>query len=149
MKQFADPIRETIDAVVDALAKLNTNQLTTQPEPGKWSKQEIMGHLLDSAANNHQRFVRAAYEDVTSFPSYNQDAWVQVQQYNELPWGSLIKLWEMYNRHICHVIEHLPDEALLIMCDIGRDKLVTLDFAIQDYHRHMRHHLNQIVDLGN
>lgn len=81
------------------------------PAPGKWSPKQIVGHLVDSAANNHQRFVRAALQDELVFAGYAQEEWVAVQRYQQAAWADLLALWLAYNRHIATVMAAVPDEA--------------------------------------
>lgn len=102
--------------------------------------------MIDSAANNHQRFVRACSDQARGFPPYDQEAWTRVQRCNEADWGNLIALWTAYNRHLCHVIERLPEAALSNACTIGQPEPVTLEFVVGDYVRHMKHHLTDLVD---
>jgi len=80
--------------------------------PGKWSPKEIVGHLIDSAANNHQRFVRAQFQDNLIFTGYEQQMWVSAQHYGEASWPSLVSLWKMYNLHLLHLISHIPVHRL-------------------------------------
>ena len=68
---------------------------------GSWTKKEILGHLIDSAAINHQRFVRAQFTDDLVFDGYVQDDWVKVQDYQNRDWRELVELWHGYNRHRC------------------------------------------------
>jgi hypothetical protein len=110
----------------------------------KWSKKEILGHLIDSAANNHQRFVRAQLSKELSFPGYEQESWIRVQHYQTASWKDLISLWENYNRHIAHVISTMPADVLNNICIVGNGEPVTLLFLVEDYVRHMEHHLKQI-----
>ena len=91
-------------------------------KPDKWSKKEILGHLIDSALNNHQRCVRAGYNVADQFPAYDQNEWVHIQQYDKLSWHDLIKLWSDCNQHLCHVIECLPQETKSNLCNIGKEK---------------------------
>ena len=95
--------------------------------------------------NNHQRCVRAGYRAADEFPPYNQNQWVDIQHYNELDWHDLIRFWNELNQHLCHVIEHLPDEVKFNKCGIGKEEPVTLEFVIKDYLRHMQHHIEQIL----
>src|SRR5258707_7233138 len=76
-----------------------------KPGPDRWSKKEILGHLIDSAANNHQRFVRAQLILHLDFPEYEQDLWVAAQSYATEPWLDLVNLWVAYNRHILHLLK--------------------------------------------
>ena len=103
----------------------------------------MIGHLIDSAANNHQRFVRAQEGDSYTGPGYSQDEWVAVQGYQDAPWDDLIVLWAAYNRHLARVIERIPDARRSTACTIGPDAPKTLGFVASDYVRHLRHHLAQ------
>ena len=109
-----------------------------------WSVKEIVGHLIDSAANNHQRFVRAQHAQRLEFAGYEQNLWVRSQDYQSYPWHELVDFWMLYNRHLAYVITRVPAAALKISCRIGDDKPVTLGFLIEDYLRHLRHHVRQI-----
>jgi hypothetical protein len=112
--------------------------------PGGWSRKQLMGHLIDSASNNHQRFVRAMLEDTLEFPGYDQAGNVRVQAVAEADWQLLVSLWASYNRYLAHVIAHLPEEKLAIVCRIGTREPVTLKFLAEDYLAHLLHHLRQI-----
>jgi hypothetical protein len=111
---------------------------------GKWSRKQILGHLIDSAANNHQRFVRAQEQPSLVFPGYAQNHWVSCQRYSERAWSDLVALWESYNRHLAHVVASIPEERRATWCVIGDGEPVTLGFLVTDYIRHLRHHLEQI-----
>ena len=60
------------------LATISDEIASYQPATGRWSKKEILGHLIDSAANNHQRFVRAQFVQSLDTPSYEQERWVSI-----------------------------------------------------------------------
>jgi hypothetical protein len=115
--------------------------LTSRPAPGKWCPKEILGHLVDSAANNHQRFVRAALAGELSFPGYVQDGWVSVQRWAEEDWDVIVDLWTALNRHLAHVLDGLPEAARSAQCRIGDRPAVTLTALAEDYLRHLEHHL--------
>jgi hypothetical protein len=103
----------------------------------------VIGHLIDSAANNHQRFVRAQEGAAYTGPGYTQDHWVAVQGYQDASWDDLIALWSAYNRHLARVIERIPDSKRGTTCTIGANAPVTLGFVAADYVRHLLHHLGQ------
>ena len=142
----SDGIRETISAAKPELLKIPPESAAKKSNPGSWSKKEILGHLIDSASNNHQRFVRGAQNAAMNFPVYKQDLWVEVQHYNEMDWSSLIELFYQYNYHISRVIDFLPRESLNNPCNIGKEKPVTLKFLIEDYLRHLNHHIKKILE---
>ena len=130
------------DTVPDKLRRISDTDFSNKPFPDKWSKKELVGHLIDSAANNHQRFVRTQFETPAIF--YEQDLWVSVQQYQKENIENLISLWEHYNRHLAHIIKNVPDNYLA-KTTTGRDgKAYTLLFIIEDYISHLEHHLKQI-----
>lgn len=114
--------------------------------PGTWLRKEILGHLIDSAVNNHQRFVRTQMSGELSFPDYDGDSWVAVQGYRERHWRALVSLWAELNAHLVHVISRIPPDRLGTPCRIGPSQPVTLEFIVRDYVKHLRHHLEQILD---
>jgi hypothetical protein len=146
LKEFARQLRALLEKVEPLLMQMPGDDPSVKPAADEWSKKEILGHLIDSAANNHQRFVRAAYGAATQFPPYEQETWVRIQQYNQRPWKSLIALWSAYNRHLIHVIESLPEDARSAACNIGKDQPAALDFVVKDYHSHLLLHLKDILD---
>jgi hypothetical protein len=111
---------------------------------GGWSRKQVLGHLIDSASNNHQRFVRAALQGSLEFPRYDQDGCVRVQAVESVLWPLLVTLWTNYNLYLAHVIANLPADKLEAQCRIGEDEPVTLRFLAEDYLTHLLHHLAQI-----
>jgi hypothetical protein len=145
MKTTSEKIREIVLAAKPELLKIPPEIASKKPTPDTWSKKEILGHLIDSAANNHQRFVRGAQNIAGDFPTYNQNRWVEVQHYTDMNWADLVEFFSQYNLHLCHVIESLPQETLGNPCNFGKESPVTLEFVIEDYLRHLRHHVEQIL----
>jgi hypothetical protein len=114
--------------------------------PDKWSPKQIMGHLIDSAANNHQRFVRGQLVDELVDPGYAQQGWVDAQRYAERPWVDVVELWAAYNRHLAHVIAAVPEARRAAPIRIGGDAPMTLSEVALDYVAHIQHHLRQIFE---
>ena len=110
----------------------------------RWSRKEIFGHLVDSAANNHQRFIRAAIAGDYAGPNYQQDAWIAAGAYQDFNWDKLQSLWLTYNALIAHVLERIPTERAQASCSIGNGDPVTLQFLAEDYVAHLQRHLDQI-----
>ena len=147
MKSFqesAAALNSTIEMVTPWLRHLSDAEAAVRPAPGKWSKKEILGHLMDSASNNPQRFVRAALQGELTFPGYDQERLVALQRFQDLDWAFLIDLWAAYNRLLAHVLHALPTSAHGVTCRIGPYKPATLGWIADDYVEHMKHHLNQI-----
>jgi hypothetical protein len=144
MKELSQKLRKVIDVAEPKLRKTNATESTKPVLAGGWSRKEVMGHLIDSASNNHQRFVRATLQESLDFPGYEQDGCVRVQAPQEADWELLVSLWAAYNRYLAHVIAHLPESKLGTACRIGSGEAVTLDFLAKDYLRHLVHHLRQI-----
>jgi hypothetical protein len=130
-------------AIEDAIRRVEALPPSTKEGSG-WTRSEILGHLIDSALNNHQRFVRAALDGVYSGPGYSQDAWVTLQDYRATPWPELVVLWVSLNRLLVRVVERIPAARLAAQCVVGEGEPVTLEFLIDDYVRHLRHHLHQL-----
>ena len=154
---YVDGLLQSVERAVPALLALGEETSRRRADPRKWSPCEVIGHLIDSASNNHQRFVRAQFQENLVFPGYDQDAWVRVQRYADVPWQELVTLWAAFNRHIAHVMEAVPAETRnrrrlrhnlgeLAWVPPPNDELATLDYFMSDYVGHLRHHLRQILD---
>lgn len=144
MKEIADQLQNLIDQSAHQLFEITEPESEARPAPGKWSKKEIIGHLIDSTSNNHQRFVRAQETQSLSLPGYSQNFWVERQGYQNEPWKTLVALWTTYNTHLVHLISNIPRDCADRLCTIGSDKPVTLQWVVEDYVKHAEHHLEQI-----
>lgn len=118
-----------------------------RPKPGGWCAREILGHLVDSACNNHRRFIIGRGAPPVVFQGYDGDEWVDRQRYAERPFGDIATLWAAYNRHLVHVIATTPADALIQSGQGPEGGTVTLGFLMEDYVHHLRHHLDQIRTL--
>jgi hypothetical protein len=144
MHQPSVRLIQVIEETETRLSAISESESATRSGAGKWSRKEILGHLIDSASNNHQRFVRAQLDGALNFPGYQQDSWNRAQHYQSEPWSNLVQLWASYNRHLAHVIAAIPDEAGPQICVIGGGAPVTLEFLVNSYVVHLEHHLQQI-----
>jgi hypothetical protein len=135
--------------------EISETQAEIRPTPNQWSAKEVLGHLIDSAANNHRRFVEAQLKDELVFPGYDQERWVAVQQYQQAPWLTLIALWKEYNLHLAHLIAAIPETTLkqsrskhaldrIATQKVSADTPVSLEYLIRDYFKHLQAHLDQI-----
>ena len=138
-------LEKHIQEVPEHFKQFSTEVLLQKPAPGKWSKQEILGHLIDSAINNLKRFTDTQY-----FPQpytvirYNQDELVVINRYQQLPLEHLLQLWSILNKQILNIISTIPTEKLPYTVIIPSGDSKTLEWLAIDYVAHMEHHLKQI-----
>jgi hypothetical protein len=112
---------------------------------GKWTRKEVLGHLIDSALNNYHRVIRAQAAAELRFPDYEQRHWVDAGGYADRSWRDLVQLWAQLNVQLAHAIARVSDAALGRLCYIGGGAPVTLEDVVRDYPRHLEHHLRQIL----
>jgi len=144
MKVIADEL-ESILRTADTLRLMDDRTVSIRPGPDKWSKKEILGHLIDSASNNHQRFIRMQLVPRLELPGYQQNEWVRIQHYQDRPWSEIVDLWHMYNVHLATVIRHADPNSLRNKWRGPDGEDLDLEFVMRDYLVHMRHHLDQIL----
>jgi uncharacterized damage-inducible protein DinB len=142
-------VLELVESSYAKLREISDDEATQPIEPGQWSRKQVMGHLIDSACNNHQRFVRGQWCERLEFPAYQQEEWVECQRYDLREWGELVELWRAYNRHLVHVIGVMGEEHLRTPCVVGwgteSDNVMLLSEVIEHYWEHMEHHLGQVL----
>jgi hypothetical protein len=130
------------------LRDIDEAKAAERPHGLRRSRKEILGHLVDSAGNNHQRFVRAQLEVVSRFPPYAGDGFLGAQGYPERPWLEIVALWRALNQHLVHVAARIPGEKLGHVCTVSADEPSTLGDHVVDYVDHLEHHLAQILEPG-
>jgi hypothetical protein len=144
MKDLSEKLLAVIDAAEPKLREISQPESEKPVLSGGWSRKQLIGHLIDSASNNHQRFVRASQQASLEFPGYDQEGNTRVQAPQEADWLLLVSLWAAYNRYLAHIIARLPASKLETSCRIGSGQPVTLRFIATDYLTHLVHHLSQI-----
>jgi hypothetical protein len=144
-REIATDLCRAIDEAAVRFAGADEGRTAQRPAPGTWCAREILGHLLDSAVNNHRRFVLGPAPGTTRFDGYDQEWWVASQKYAEVPFRDLATLWVAYNRHLAHVMSTTSDEAAACtaLSPDGGER-ISVGFLMADYVRHLRHHLEQI-----
>lgn len=147
LKKVIDRLQEHINRTPSEFLRYPEGELRRKPAPDKWSKKELLGHLIDSAANNHHRFIKIQFMAQPFFvEGYAQNDWVRIQNYNEKDSQQLVNLWKVYNEHILYIIQNTSEENLNIKIN-AEDAFETADtlfFLMKDYVDHMDHHLKQI-----
>jgi hypothetical protein len=151
---YITELRTIVERETPRLLGAAPDAVERRPAKGGWSAKEVLGHLIDSAAVNHQRFVRAQWQDLV-FAGYAQDDWVAAQQYQSAPWLELVALWREYNRQLARVMTAVPIEVRtrqqrrhnlheIAMRPVPAEEPATLDYLMSDYVEHVQHHLKQI-----
>lgn len=160
METWLEDYRQTVDSASAKLMQIDEAKSEAPRAEDHWSAKEIIGHLIDSAANNHARFVLGQLKDDLVFPGYDQDGWVRTNHYQERSWFELIELWRAYNLHLHHLMSHADKTKLNTPCTlhtlqeiafktVPQTEPVTLEYLMEDYIDHLKHHLAQILDDGN
>lgn len=139
-------LQQHIQEVPQLFNQFAPDTILQQPAPGKWSKQQILGHLIDSAVNNLKRFIDSQYQPQPyQVPRYNQDEVVAANHYEELPLAHLLQLWASLNQQIWFVVSAIPADKLAYVIITPGGETKTVEWLAIDYVEHMEHHLRQLV----
>lgn len=155
MQPWSD-LRTAVEQALPALRAMDEAATSVPPAPGKWCAREVIGHLVDSATNNHGRLVRAQLQDSMRSEGYEQDGWVRVQRYRDRSWPELVELWYRLNLHLADVMEAAPMEELTrarrdhnlaqrAFRSAPANEPATLGWFMEDYVEHLKHHLRQVL----
>jgi hypothetical protein len=146
MEQIAKQLQQIVNEYSQKLKSVSEDQYAFKPAPSKWSKKEILGHLIDSAQNNIRRFVVAQYEDLPKIV-YKQDSWVDIAGYQAYSTKDLIELWRLLNSHASVILSRMSKEATGRKCYTNDPAPHTIEWLARDYIKHLLHHLHQVLDL--
>jgi DinB superfamily len=146
MEKITTELKEIISDFSIRIKEIETNEFNTKPYPNKWSKKEVLGHLIDSAHNNLRRFVAGQYEQQPNIV-YDQDFWVSANDYQHMKDADVITLWQLLNERIIAILNNMPLENYNRSCDTGKisPSTHTMQWLAADYVKHLKHHLNQII----
>ncbi|MBI3652646.1 MAG: DinB family protein [Acidobacteria bacterium] len=145
--EFVADFSNSVLQAYEELQTVTEEKASEKPHENQWSVKELLGHLLDSASNNHQRFVRLQIFDEIEFPFYQQDDFVRANHYQKHSWKGLLEFWKLYNLHLVHIIENLDPSKLNNVWITPDNERLTLEHIVEDYLRHLNHHLEQIKNL--
>jgi hypothetical protein len=137
-------LHSLLEEVPERLGRMPLGKVDAKTAELTWSPKQELGHLLDSAANNHQRIVRAQIEQEPAMPGYNADEWVELHKYQDRDWQEMIGIWRALNMQLLVAAEAVPDTAWERTCTIGDSMPLTLKFVFEDYLEHMMHHLQHM-----
>jgi hypothetical protein len=149
LSMVASEIEDVVDNFVQKSCDWPEVLLLFRPTENAWCIKEIIGHLIDSASNNHQRMVRLQIKDQLEFPDYqhDNDKWVNLQGYTKRPWPELLALWQQFNRHIAHLIRSVDERCLHRVWIRDSQSHIPLADLMRDYLRHLRLHVEQIDEI--
>ena len=147
MKAIVDDLNLTIAGFMEKLRAIGENDMRSRPRPDKWSRIEVIGHLIDSAHSNLRRFVTGQYEEEPPHIIYDQNFWVKANAYHQAPVDTVVTLWILMNHRIATVLSYMDEKNYSKQCDTGKGEksLKTIIWLAADYVKHMRHHLNQVI----
>jgi DinB family protein len=146
MNQIAKQLQQIVIEYSEKLKSVSEDEYSFKPAPNKWSRKEILGHLVDSAQNNIRRFVVAQYEDLPKIV-YKQDHWVAMAGYQDYDAKELIELWRLLNNHASTILSLINKETAQRKCDTNDAASHTIEWLAADYIKHLLHHLHQVLDL--
>ena len=146
MKNTIQELQSLINEYSNKFSAINETDFSHKPLPTKWSRKEVVGHLIDSAQNNLRRFIVAQYEPQTKI-IYEQDFWVNVNGYQQMKKEETIALWRLMNERICDVLRSMPESNYEKESNTGNTEvqLHSIQWLAEDYVKHIKHHLNQVI----
>ncbi len=144
INQALEKLNYIVEKVPSMLAQISEEKISEKPSPNKWSKKEIIGHLIDSATNNHQRFVRGQFENIPEI-RYDQNEWNKYSFYQQMDSKQIILFWIIYNKQLIEIIKRIQVDNLKKQVKVGNN-LWTIEYIFKDYVEHMEHHLKQVVE---
>jgi hypothetical protein len=146
MEKIIEDLRAVIQEFSKKITAMPDAELYAKPFPNKWSKIEVVGHLIDSAQNNLRRFICGQYEATPPRIVYDQDFWVTANRYSQAPKTDVIQLWVLLNERIAGILKTMPATNYSKECNTGQaSEHRTLEWLATDYVKHLKHHLNQIL----
>jgi hypothetical protein len=143
MKSTTQELERLVASYIQKFNEFSETEFNTKPSPQKWSRKEVVGHLIDSAQNNLRRFIVGQYEESPPKIVYQQDFWVGANGYQTMKKEDVIQLWRLINERIIAVLENMPAENYNKQCETST--LHSIEWLADDYVKHMKHHINQII----
>lgn len=145
MNDLPERLRRIVAKEEPLLRAIADSPAGASPDVERWSKKQEIGHLVDSAINNRVRFAKAALEGRFEGPSYDARGWVELGGYSQMRWADLVDLWKALNIALATLMSRIPEERRTAECRIGESFSAPLEFVVDDYIRHLQHHLDHIL----
>lgn len=151
-ENFSDLRNEIAELVTEwemKLLELPEKTLSNNRNSQNRTIKQILGHLVDSAVNNHHRIVRLQYTSNLVFPDYRQDndTWIKIQDYQNEDWEFLVSFWKSYNMHMIHIIKNVNSDCLKNTWKDFEGTVETLESIITGCLSHLNLHINEIKEL--
>jgi len=144
MQATAHELELILEKHIEILKSMPEYEMAYKPEPSKWSKKEIVGHMIDSAQSNIRRFVIAQYEKKPAIV-YNQDKWVSIVNYQQWNTADITNLWYLTNKQVCEILKNTSTEIAQRECQT--QELHSIEWLAKDYVKHLQHHLHRVLEL--
>ncbi len=146
MKETINKLEQLLKSGLEYLLQSSESEMSQKVTVEKWSKKEILGHLVDSGINNLQRFTEIQFED-KPYPirKYNQNELVKVNDYQNAKTNEIVEFWLSINSRIKNLIELQTEKTLNYKIELEKDNISDLRFLMKDYVDHLEHHMNQIM----
>ncbi|MDO5978545.1 DinB family protein [Flavivirga spongiicola] len=146
MKETVNRLESLIKKGLEYISQPSEFEWSEKLSPEKWSKKEILGHLIDSGINNLQRFTEIQTENKPyRIRPYKQNELVEVNDYQHADLKEMANFWLAINNRICYIINRQTEETLNYKIELDSGERSDLRFLIKDYVNHLEHHLNQII----
>ncbi len=146
MTATINQLEQLLKSGLEYLSQAPESEMSHKVAAEKWSKKEILGHLIDSGIHNLQRFTEIQFEDQPyTIRKYKQNELVKVNDYQNANTNEIVALWLSLNHRIKHVMELQTEETLQYNIELTNGDISDLRFLMKDYVDHLEHHLNQIM----
>lgn len=154
MKEQAAALQEVIDRYSKLFQGIGDATAGIVLAQDKWSLKQILGHLIDSASNNHQRILRLKQDSELHFPDYEAFSWLDASDYNSFTFSHLTQMFVLYNRHLAQLIVGLPENVLsnqwiVTWGDVGsinlKDLVIHYVDHLETHYTHFRERLDELI----
>jgi len=125
------------------IRNLSEAQITTPFAVGEWTIKEILVHIIDDERIYTYRALRAARNDQTELPGFDQDLFTAYSEANQRSLDSIFKEYAAVRIATVNLFNNLPDDALTRAC-IANGHAMSVRAAAYHIAGHELHHLNSI-----
>ena len=148
LTETQDKLSKLIKTGFEAIPKYSESEMVYKVSTKKWSKKEILGHLIDSGINNLQRFTEIQFTTAIPYKirNYSQNELVKANDYQNAETKEIAEFWKAINNRILYLFSIQNEKLLNTEIIFENGDTSDLKFLMEDYVNHLEHHLNQILD---